>query len=219
MTISRLKRIDPLAPGTEPLLEEYSFQALLYHYRSEFLTVSAHSACHTHTGHYTCRIWWSTQWTGALAVVLTVRLVGMAYTTESMTFYNALKTFTFAGTDYIHKVAFNKEVNCRAHRPDFCFLWNDETQPLYVLGSFTPKCPFIAPDVCFSFFSSNDNWRAVCIRLFHWFYLRNHARTRLNNCAWQICHWHRRSLVIPIFYQLILTFYLLFVTCFVLICV
>src|SRR5690242_518848 len=81
----------------------YHFQALHLH------TVAAHTSCHAHTFKYAGSIGRVTDRTGsALTVVLTMRL--LAYTVETMTFNNALETFTFCSAYNFHLVAFGEDV-------------------------------------------------------------------------------------------------------------
>ena len=71
--------------------------------------VTTHPACHANALHNAAGIGGVTQGTrSTLTIMLTVRL--LAYAMESMTLYNALKTFTLSGTYYFDFVAFSENV-------------------------------------------------------------------------------------------------------------
>src|ERR1700676_3048918 len=72
-------------------------------------TLSAHTACHANTLHYTGCIGRVTQRTrSTLTVMLTVRL--LPYAMEVVTFNNTLETFTFRSTYYFNFITFGKDL-------------------------------------------------------------------------------------------------------------
>jgi len=82
----------------------HNFQAL------HLYTVTAHTAGHADTLHNAAGVRRVTQRTrSALTVMLTVRL--LAYTMESMTLNDTLKTFTLRSTYYFYFLAFGKDVH------------------------------------------------------------------------------------------------------------
>src|SRR6186713_2153467 len=82
----------------------HDLQALRLH------TVTAHTAGHANALHYTAGIGGVTQRTRrTLTVMLTVRL--FAYTMESMTLNNTLKTFTLRSANHFYFFAFGKDVH------------------------------------------------------------------------------------------------------------
>ena len=70
----------------------------------------AHLAGHTHAFEHLCGIRAGTYRTGGTQTVV-LAVGGLAYTAETMAFYNTLETFTLAGTDYVNEVCFGEEVD------------------------------------------------------------------------------------------------------------
>ena len=66
-------------------------------------SVTTHLSAHAHSFEYFCRVRTSTNRTRLTGtIVLTVS--SLAYTTKTMSFNNALETFTFGGSDNVYEV-------------------------------------------------------------------------------------------------------------------
>ncbi len=110
------------------------------------------------------------------------------YTLETMTFNNALETFTLRGTDYIYFVVLSEQQICGEYITGFGFICETFELNQMSLRSYTSlvKMAFFGlVGVFFSFFLKTQLNGCITV-CFNSLYLCNYARTGFNYSAWNV---------------------------------
>ena len=114
--------------------------------------------------------------------MLTMRL--LAYTMESVAFYNTLETFTLCGTNYFNSIAFCENVNRNCFTNIFFYRIVAKLSCKF-LRSCLSFCVMINLRFSgvFLFFITKRKWKCIVPVRFGCFYLGNYTWACFNNCT------------------------------------
>ncbi len=149
-------------------------------------SVTTHLSAHAHSFEYFCRVRTSTNRTRLTGtIVLTVS--SLAYTTKTMSFNNALETFTFGGSDNVYEVNVIEQIYS-----------NSITEIQFILKSFELSQVLLGRYSGF-FEVTHQRLRSMLFLLlletqlngsiaifFYGLHLSNNTRTSFDNSAWYI---------------------------------